>query len=208
MDNIAIYWGFIYLILFRISVIILGGMSIYLGYRLLLKGLDNHAQGKIDQNSGLNAKIGEAHITLKNAAPGTIFALFGAAIVITVLSSQQPDITFKKEISKENVTTSDIRMRNGSFGNNVDMIPIKDENAAKINREVWQQVEKDLKRLEHANQLESNHPELLDSLASFYFILKDYNKAIEMQQKAANLAKENKLFQRKLTAYQQLQIKE
>lgn len=204
MDNIAIYWGFIYLILFRISIIVLGGMSIYLGYRLLLKGLEQNAQSQTEQNAGLNAKIGTAHITLKNAAPGTVFALFGAAIVITVLSSQQPDITFKKELSKENVTTSEMRMRNPSSGNVGESIAIKNEEAAKINREVWQQVEKDLKRLEYANQLEHNHPDLLDSLASLYFISQDYSKAVEMQQKAAELAKNNSLFQRKLAAYQRM----
>jgi tetratricopeptide (TPR) repeat protein len=204
MDNIAIYWGIIYLILFRISVIVLGGMSIYLGYRLLLKGLEQPAQAQTEQNAGLNAKIGTAHITLKNAAPGTIFALFGAAIVITVLSSQQPDITFKKETSKENVTTSETRMRTGAFENKIESTPIKDENAAKINQEVWKHIKDDLKQLEYANQLESNHPELLDSLASFYFISKDYNKAIETQQKAVNLAKENPHFQLKLTAYQRM----
>ncbi len=62
-----------------------------------------------------------------------------------------------------------------------------------------------MKRLEYANQLENNHAELLDSLASFYFISGQYDKAVETQQKALNLAKEDIAFQRKLAAYQQLQ---
>ncbi len=125
MDNVAIYWGFIYLILFRISIIMLGGMSIYLGYLLFMKGLGGNSQGSSNQETEVSAQIGTSNLTLKNAAPGTFFALFGSAIVISMVTSQQPEIYLKKELptinkeqagkevtkEKEEPKVSEFRMR-------------------------------------------------------------------------------------------------
>lgn len=66
--------------LFKIAVVAAGVGSIYLGYRLFSAGVfAAPAPGK--QSAELEARVGEYKLTFRRAAPGTIFALFGAVLV-------------------------------------------------------------------------------------------------------------------------------
>ena len=56
------------------STVFVGGWIVFMGYRLFTTGVFERA-------GDLKAAWGENHLELKQAAPGTIFALFGAAIL-------------------------------------------------------------------------------------------------------------------------------
>ena len=59
---------------YRIAVLAVGALLVYLGYRLFVLGVYEKA-------GDLKASWGEKHLVLKQAAPGTFFALFGAAVI-------------------------------------------------------------------------------------------------------------------------------
>ncbi len=83
----------VYLLTFRIAVIIAGIISVVLGYRLFCKGVFPDSGAK--EGTSVDAKLGETHITLKNAAPGTCFALFGAIIIGSMLIAGGPEVAIK-----------------------------------------------------------------------------------------------------------------
>ncbi|MCH8330264.1 MAG: hypothetical protein IH946_02615 [Bacteroidetes bacterium] len=62
------------LTIYKIISLIVGLTSIYLGYKLFVLGVWGQA-------GDMNAKFGDNTLILKNAAPGTFFALFGAIII-------------------------------------------------------------------------------------------------------------------------------
>ncbi len=76
----------IYASLFRLAVIAAGVASIVLGYFLFARGVmpggGTHAE----------ARAGDIRLTLKNAAPGTVFALFGAAVIVVMLIQGSPEL--------------------------------------------------------------------------------------------------------------------
>ncbi len=83
----------IYLVLFRIAIIAAGTVSIILGYKLFCKGIgpdDNSKKG-----TDADVKIAGTSIKLKNAAPGTCFALFGVVIISTMFITGGPGLTLK-----------------------------------------------------------------------------------------------------------------
>lgn len=81
----------IYLTLFRLAIITAGVVSIVLGYRLFCRGIWPEAgSGK---GATVDAKVGVTHFTLKNAAPGTCFALFGVIIITVMFASGSPGMT-------------------------------------------------------------------------------------------------------------------
>lgn len=61
-------------ILYKIISLLVGLVSIVLGYRLFVLGV-------LGPLAALEAGKGSVFLTLKNAAPGTFFALFGASII-------------------------------------------------------------------------------------------------------------------------------
>jgi tetratricopeptide (TPR) repeat protein len=87
--NIQLYF-LIYLSLYRLAVIAAGTICIMLGYRMFCKGLwpesNTHA-------SEMMAEIKGVKFFLKNAAPGTFFALFGAIIISTMIVLGSPEYT-------------------------------------------------------------------------------------------------------------------
>ena len=81
----------IYLILFRLAIITAGAISIVLGYRLFCKGIGwTERSGK---GTDASAKVGHFSFTLKNAAPGTCFALFGVVLISVMFATGGPELT-------------------------------------------------------------------------------------------------------------------
>jgi hypothetical protein len=76
---------------FRGAVIGAGVTSMVLGYRLYCKGVLAEAA----KDSTIEARAGTAGLTLKNAAPGTAFALFGAALIATMTVQGMPEFSRK-----------------------------------------------------------------------------------------------------------------
>ncbi len=73
MESIITY-GIIYLLVFRLAVLLLGGLCIFYGCRLFLVRSQKKGGGTDDQ--------------------GIFFSDFGAIIVIAVLAGNQPDVKY------------------------------------------------------------------------------------------------------------------
>jgi tetratricopeptide (TPR) repeat protein len=83
----------IYVTLFRLAIIAAGVVSIVLGYRLFARAVWR-ADGS-DQGTTLNANIAGSGFTLKNAAPGTFFALFGVLVISIMFAKGSPEFTLE-----------------------------------------------------------------------------------------------------------------
>lgn len=80
----------IYVLIWRLAVLACGLVSIILGYRLFMSGLTAH-------EGSLEAGMGKSSLKLRNIAPGTFFALFGAAIIATLIWSSPAEIVIPKD---------------------------------------------------------------------------------------------------------------
>ncbi len=112
----------IYVIIFRLAIITAGIISIVLGYRLFCKGVWPDLDKQ--QGTAFDAKVAGAHFTLKNAAPGTLFALFGVIIII-FMSASMPEFTLKGLDQATQIKT-ELKMRNG------DNQKVDDNNTIKV----------------------------------------------------------------------------
>ena len=83
----------LYATFFRLAIIAAGIVSIVLGYRLFTTGIQ--ADRETSKEVTLDAKIAGQAFTLKNAAPGTFFALFGVIIISVMLVQGNPELTLK-----------------------------------------------------------------------------------------------------------------
>jgi hypothetical protein len=83
----------IYATLFRLAIIGAGVFAIVLGYKLFVRGVmpEGRTEGEFD--------AGQIRLTVKNAAPGTCFALFGAAMVSVMLIQGNPELLFDSTTS-------------------------------------------------------------------------------------------------------------
>lgn len=81
----------IYLTLFRLAMIAAGVVSIVLGYQLFCRGIWPEGGG----GSSVEASIAGNSFTLKNAAPGTCFAMFGVFIIGLMMVQGGPEMTLK-----------------------------------------------------------------------------------------------------------------
>ncbi len=87
MDSIV---GFlIYALIFRLAIIAAGIVCIILGYRLFADGI------KRREETNVNAQAGPVKLTLDNAGPGSIFACFGAVIIVVMLSHGNPELVLE-----------------------------------------------------------------------------------------------------------------
>ncbi len=80
--------------IYRLAVIGAGVVSIVLGYRLFLHGAGAAAGG---QGTAASAKSGTFSLSIRNAAPGTCFALFGAGLIVAMVVEDPPLLTARSE---------------------------------------------------------------------------------------------------------------
>jgi tetratricopeptide (TPR) repeat protein len=83
----------IYATLFRLAIIGAGVVSVVLGYRLFTLGVQTDRA--TSKETTLEAKVAGQGFTLKNAAPGTGFGLFGVIIISVMLVQGSPELTLK-----------------------------------------------------------------------------------------------------------------
>lgn len=79
----------LYAVAFRLAIIAAGILSIVLGYKLFVQGVMG------DGRTDADAQLGEIKLTVRNAAPGTCFALFGVVIIVAMLIQGGPELTLK-----------------------------------------------------------------------------------------------------------------
>ncbi|HEY6292309.1 MAG TPA: hypothetical protein VI455_12230 [Terriglobia bacterium] len=82
----------LYLFLSRLVIAGAGVVSMILGYRLFARGVQTHAG---EAGSTIESSFVGARFTVKNAAPGTAFALFGAMLITVMLIQSSPSVTFE-----------------------------------------------------------------------------------------------------------------
>jgi len=83
----------LYATFFRLAIIAAGTVSIVLGYRLFTIGIETDRE--TSKEITFDAKIAGQAFLLKNAAPGTFFALFGVIIISVMLVQGNPELTLK-----------------------------------------------------------------------------------------------------------------
>jgi tetratricopeptide (TPR) repeat protein len=82
--------GFLlYALAFRLAIIAVGVFSIALGYKLFVRGVMG------GDRTDAEAQLGEIKLTVRNAAPGTCFALFGVVIIVAMQIQGSPELTLK-----------------------------------------------------------------------------------------------------------------
>lgn len=89
MDHLVVVGFLIYAALFRLAIIATGVAAIVLGYKLFLRGVMGEG------GTNVNAEAGQIKLTLDNAGPGGVFALFGAGIIIVMLSQGSPELLMR-----------------------------------------------------------------------------------------------------------------
>jgi len=103
----------LYATVFRIAVIGAGIVSVFLGYRLFVRGV------MPDGATDATAEAEGIKLSVKNAAPGTCFALFGITVIVTMLVQGNPELVLeevagkveKLGVNKNATLTSDSSLR-------------------------------------------------------------------------------------------------
>lgn len=187
-DSVTIA-SLLYLSMFRLSIIAVGALSIYLGYKLFMGGI-GIAQG--GQESGIEATLGNTSFALKNAAPGTFFALFGVIVIASMLVNAPAEVKHSKESQptsngvQQQTQTETIVMRGA------DDEKSQQEDAAlaiRLNNYAWdlqdkQQTEDALTFAMLALRYAPQDANVLDSVASFLFDLKRFSEALQYKKEA------------------------
>jgi hypothetical protein len=83
----------LYLLLFRVAIIGAAVVSVVLGYKLFCRGIGIGAGA--GSGSSIESSMVGAKLSVKNAAPGTAFALFGAILIVVMLIQSSPSVTWE-----------------------------------------------------------------------------------------------------------------
>jgi hypothetical protein len=81
----------IYVTAFRLAIIAAGVVSMILGYRLFVRGI--YPAGNAE--SSIDFKAAGSGFTLKNAAPGSCYGIFGVALITVMLIQGNPQFTYE-----------------------------------------------------------------------------------------------------------------
>jgi hypothetical protein len=112
-----------YLALHRILVFLVGGLSLILGYKLLMRAffVGNFDAGP-PKSQTVEFSLGVTKISVKNLAPGSLFAFFGAILVSGAAIYHPPEINLQftektgeskyKEADREVLYKSEFRGQN------------------------------------------------------------------------------------------------
>lgn len=85
-----------YILIFRLAIVLAGVVCIVLGYLLFARGVFPQAAGGNAQGQDVHASVFAGRFSLKNAAPGTCFAVLGAFLIITMLLKDSPEVLLKQ----------------------------------------------------------------------------------------------------------------
>lgn len=176
MDHTTLYITVFYFLTYRLAILLLGGVSIFLGYRLFIKGFDQTG----GSGPEMSAKAGKIDLTLKNAAPGIFFAAFGTLITIVILMGSPPqfDVQAKEETAQNGKHAQDRTWT------------VRSRDAGPLHDQLWNEDYAALmKKAEEIVTATPDSPDFLDTLASIYFLGGEYEKAETTQKLAVEKAK-------------------
>lgn len=211
METVITY-GIIYLLVFRLAVLVLGGLCIFCGYRLFLVRRQQASGSAADQSSEAHGRFGSSELLIKSTAPGIFFAAFGAAIVIAVLAGSQPDVKYDEQRSSPQadsqgtgaaptvMTARGISIRSQPPRSSVPT----DAGAASYSR-IVRELPEAIEQLKTAVSLVPDNPDYRDLLARLLFAWGEADKAAAEQRSAVKLvdAARRADFQARLDLYQQ-----
>lgn len=83
----------LYLLLSRLAIVTAGIVSMVIGYRLFCRGIGS-SDAKAGRSS-IESSIGGLKLSVKDAAPGTCFALFGAVLISVALIESSPSVAWE-----------------------------------------------------------------------------------------------------------------
>lgn len=154
---------YIYALIFRLAIISVGVFAIYIGYRLFVMGVMPR------DGSEINAEIDAVQLSVKNAAPGTCFALFGVFVICMMLIQGNPE--YKISFNDKQGTFS-VRGNEESVNSVQNMKPTKltEEQIKEINSLTEKLISNQLIRKEAA--------EPLLRLATIYYSQQWYDNAM------------------------------
>ncbi|HLC17150.1 MAG TPA: tetratricopeptide repeat protein [Thermodesulfovibrionia bacterium] len=92
----------IYVMVFRLAIISAGVISIVLGYRLFMQ---KGAGRDTVSGASFEAKVSDWKFALKNAGPGTFFALFGVIIISVMIVKGSPELNQELVSNQRSVKT-------------------------------------------------------------------------------------------------------
>ncbi|XOF33777.1 MAG: tetratricopeptide repeat protein [Candidatus Electrothrix sp. YB6] len=202
METVITY-GIVYLLVFRLAVLLLGGLCIFYGYRLFLVRGRESGSGP-EQGSEMHGKIGTSELTIKSTAPGIFFSAFGAAIVIAVLAGSQPDVKYDEKQSSTQ-TGETVQQRSTALRS----LPPADATQPDAGTADYNSVVRDIPeaidRLRTAVSMAPDNPDYRDLLARLLFAWGKVKEAVAEQQRAVELVDtaRREEFQARLNLYQQ-----
>ena len=194
LDPSIVVAGLLYLLIFRLGVILLGGICIYLGYRLFTQNLSKR-KGENDQATELEAKFGNNELTLRSVAPGIFFVAFGSLVTVSILAGSPPELKVGVEEDATGNRKATLDMRgNGELP--ATWQDVKDE--------LWERHDTVRQAAEQALRIAAGprqRAEALNNLASVVFAEGDAVKATDLQSQALAELPESEQLKRRLAAY-------
>lgn len=182
----------LYLLIFRLAIITAGVVCVVLGYKLFLQNLklgEQAAKG----NTDLEANFKGTQIKLKNAAPGTLFSLFGAALISVMLVQSPPEVTDKTQTRQQVVDSTGVErqvMMSRELSMRGDEATVIDEQSLHALMATGLQLEKDNNYTEATKTYEQAvwmMAEPMNALAWRYYELGQYQKARSISEVAVSL---------------------
>jgi tetratricopeptide (TPR) repeat protein len=203
----------VYVTAFRLAIIAAGVVSMVLGYRLFIRGIYPVAGNE----SSIAFNAAGSGFTLKNAAPGMCFAIFGVALITAMLVQGNPQFTYEmmqKAAGADNPTTSaKLEMRGAETPDAFAELVTKGIAyeragdtahaagayqqalaglATPMNQLAWlyyqqSKTEKALPLARMAAQIDPENPAVLDTLAEVLARHGDHGEAVKWMEKAADL---------------------
>jgi len=102
MSNFVI--SVLYLLVFRLAIVAAGTVAIVIGYRLFCSGIAGSSEG--NRASSIDSSVAGMKFSLRNAAPGTLFALFGASLISVMLVQSSPSVDWQSMKPEQPQTSS------------------------------------------------------------------------------------------------------
>jgi len=200
----------LYALFFRFGIVGAGTYVMFLGYRLLRDEKTAEGAG-VGERATAEASIPGAKIKIKNVTAGSIFALFGALLIVAMVLQGNPEKTSQKQVSGEGTTETE-KLRGG--GNDPILATIQSgvdaqsrgatedaearfhdvlfRVAPALNGVAWiyareGKAEKGLTFSKAAVELDASNAHYLDTLAEAEFNTGDHASALKTIEEAAKL---------------------
>ena len=182
METVITY-GIIYLFIFRLAVLVLGGLSIFYGYRLFLSNGQQAGQ-TADQGGELHGKISGSELTIKSTAPGIFFAAFGAGIVIAVLAGSQPEIKYNEK--QHSPQTGEIVQESSAAFRDPPSSAVQEDAGTEEYTRIRSSLSESIEQLRNTVSRVPDNPDYHDLLARLLFAWGEPDKAASEQRRAVD----------------------